>query len=149
MIISRHPGIEKDFKKLKRFPAAVESLQSWERLFSLKGLMETPGINPYPGFGNSKIYKARVVPLKENCGKSKGYRLIFQMLTNESCKLLIFSRHGIYKSEKERGTGKDSLLRPWKGGQDDQLRIYFQKAESSYQDRNGRHQDPWRPDTVF
>jgi len=101
MGINRHPEIKKDFKKLKRFPTPKESLESWERLFCLKGLKETPGIEQYPGFNNIKIYKARVVPLKEKCGKSKGYRLIFQILENDVCKILVFSRHGVYNKEQD------------------------------------------------
>jgi hypothetical protein len=101
MQIIRHFELEQDFKNLKRFPAPMESLEAWERLFCLKGLKETPGINPYPGFGQHKIFKARVVPLQENCGKSKGYRLIFQLLKNETYNILVFSRHGIYGSEQE------------------------------------------------
>jgi hypothetical protein len=101
MEIIRYCDIEKDLKNLKRFPASRESLEAWERLFSLKGLNETPGIEQYPGFGQIKIYKARVIPLRENCGKSNGYRLIFRILEAEKCQFLIFSRHGIYKSEQE------------------------------------------------
>lgn len=76
-------------------------MEAWERLFCLKWLRETPGIDQYPGFGQYKIYKARVIPLKENCGKSKGYRLIFQFLENDEYLILVFSRHGIYGSEQE------------------------------------------------
>jgi hypothetical protein len=67
----------------------------------LKGVQETPGIDPFPGFGGYKIYKGRVVPLRENIGKSKGYRVVFQIIDEENCKVLVFSRHGIYKSEQE------------------------------------------------
>jgi len=101
MQIVRHFEIEKDLKELRRFPAPLQSLESWERLFCLKGIKETTGIKPYPGFGHLRIYKARVVPLKENCGKSDGYRLVFQMIDDENYKILVFSRHGIYKSEQE------------------------------------------------
>ncbi len=101
MQIIRHSEIENDLKRLKRFSAPSESLEAWERFFCSKGLKETPGITPYPGFGQEKIYKARVVPLKENCGKSKGYRLIFRFLRDESYEILAFSRHGIYKNENE------------------------------------------------
>jgi len=101
MEITRHSDIEKDFRDLKRFSAPKESLESWERLFCLKGLRETPGIKQFPGFGRAKIYKARVIPLKENCGKSDSYRLIFQICENEKCKIVLFSRHGIYHSEQE------------------------------------------------
>ena len=101
MEISRHDGILKDFRELRRFAAPHESLDAWERLFCLKGLHETPGIDPFPGFGAAKIFKARVVPLKENVGKSRGYRAIFQMLEEERCVILVFSRHGIYHDEKE------------------------------------------------
>lgn len=100
MEIARHADVDKDFKNLRRFPAAQESLEAWERLFSLKGLKETPGLGQYPGFGSNRIFKARVVPLKENCGRSKGYRLIFQLI-DDKCRILVFSRHGIYKSEHE------------------------------------------------
>lgn len=101
MNIIRHEYIEKDLKKLRRFSAPLESLEAWERFFCLKGLNETPGIDIFSGFGEHKIYKARVVPLRENVGKSKGYRVIFQMINKENYKILIFSRHGIYKTEQE------------------------------------------------
>lgn len=77
MQICRHDDIVKDFKNLKRFSAPEESLEAWEKLFTLKGIRETPGIDIFPGFGSDKIYKGRVVPLKENFGKSKGYRVVF------------------------------------------------------------------------
>lgn len=101
MNVVRHEDIEKDLRNLRRSPAPLESLEAWERLFSLKGLRETPAIDPFPGFGERKIFKARVVPLRENIGKSKGYRVVFQMTDQENCKILVFSRHGIYKSEQE------------------------------------------------
>lgn len=101
MMIQRHCDIEKDLRNLRRFPASIESLEAWERLFCLKGVRETPGIEQIPGFGVLKIYKARVVPLKENVGKSKGYRLIFQIVGEDDYKILVFSRHGIYKTEQE------------------------------------------------
>ena len=101
MNIVRHDNIDKDLRSLRRFPAPLESLEAWGRLFCLKGLRETPAIDPFPGFGERKIYKARVVPLQESVGKSKGYRLIFQMIDEENCKILVFSRHSIYKSEQE------------------------------------------------
>lgn len=111
MRISRHELIEKDFKILKRFPAPAESLEAWERLFCLKGLKETPAVEQYPGFGDRKIFKARVVPLKENIGKSKGYRAVFEMILETECRILVFSRHGIYGSEQElQRLIKDRLL---------------------------------------
>ena len=100
MEIVRHEDIVKDLKNLRRFSAPLESLEAWERLFCLKGLRETPAIDAFPGFGERKIYKARVVPLQENFGKSKGYRVVFQVIDEENCKILVFSRHGIYKSEQ-------------------------------------------------
>lgn len=101
MEIFRHEQIKKDLKLLKRFPAPLESLEAWERLFCLKGLEETTGIERYQGLGHDNIYKARVVPLRENIGKSKGYRMIFKMIKDDACKILVFSRHGIYNDEKE------------------------------------------------
>lgn len=101
MDIIRHDGIEKDLRNLRRFSAPLESLEAWERFFCWKGLRETPSIDSFPGFGARKIFKGRVVPLKENLGKSKGYRVVFQIIDNENCKILVFSRHGIYKSEQE------------------------------------------------
>ncbi len=98
---SRHEDIKKDLRDLRRFPAPLESLEAWERLFILKGIKETPAIDPFPGFGQVKIYKGRVVPLRENIGKSKGYRVIFQEVRELSFKILVFSRHGIYKTERE------------------------------------------------
>jgi hypothetical protein len=99
MEILRHEDIDKDFRKLNRFPAPQESLEAWEKLLLLKGVRETPGINQCSGFGE-KIYKGRVVPLKEKFGKSKGYRVIFQIV-EEKYKILVFGRHGIYKTENE------------------------------------------------
>lgn len=101
MKIVRRENIEKDLRNLRRFPAPLESLEAWERLFFLKGLCEMPAIDPFPGFGERKICKARVVPLKENIGKSKGYRVVFQITSGENYKILVFSRHGIYKTEQE------------------------------------------------
>jgi hypothetical protein len=101
MNIIRHEDIKKDFKNLRRFQAPLESLEAWERLFCLKGICETPAIDQFPGFGERKIYKARVVAMRENFGKSKGYRVIFQMTDAENCVILAFSRHGVYKSEQE------------------------------------------------
>lgn len=101
MEISRHEDIEKDLDNLHHYAAPRESLEAWERLFILKGLRETPGIDQYPGFGLIKIFKARVVPLSENVGKSKGYRVIIQMIEEQAYKVLVFSRHGVYKSEQE------------------------------------------------
>lgn len=101
MQIFRHDDIEKDLKSLKHFSAPKESLESWERLFCLKGIKETTGIDVFSGFGNKQIYKGRVVPLKENLGKRKGYRVVFQTLNEIECKILVFSRHGVYKSEQE------------------------------------------------
>lgn len=101
MDIVWHDGIERDLKRLNGFPAPRESLEAWQRLFCSKGLKETPAIDSYPGFGDAKIYKGRVVPLRENTGKSKGYRVIFQISNVNYCKIIIFSRHGIYKTEQE------------------------------------------------
>ena len=101
MKIIRHEDIKKDLKSLRRYPAPQESLEAWERLFCWKGLSETPAIEAFPGFGDHKIYKVRVVPMRENVGKSKGYRIVFQMVDINCCKIIVFSRHGIYKSEHE------------------------------------------------
>ena len=101
MKLIRHDAFEKDFRDLRRFPAPQESLEAWERLFCLKGIRETPGIDSFSGFGSAKVYKARVVPLRENVGKSKGYRAIFQMLESDCYKILVFSRHGIYHTEMD------------------------------------------------
>ncbi len=101
MEISRHPDIKKDFRALRRFAAPRESLEAWERLFCLKGLRETPAIEQFPGFGHRKIFKGRVVPLQENIGKSKGYRVVFEMCREDKSIILIFSRHGVYQNEAE------------------------------------------------
>ncbi|MFA5800169.1 MAG: hypothetical protein WC840_04385 [Candidatus Peribacteraceae bacterium] len=70
-------------------------------VFCAKGLRETPGINRYPGFGKREIYKARVVPLGEKLGKSSGYRVIFERRGPAVFCILIFTRHGEYKHEKD------------------------------------------------
>jgi hypothetical protein len=77
------------------------SFDAWERLFCLKGLRETPSIDQIPGFGDRNIYKGRVVPLRENAGKSKGYRVVFELHAESACTVLVFSRHGIYHTEGE------------------------------------------------
>jgi len=76
-------------------------LEAWERYFCFKGFQETSGIEQYPGFSGAKIYKAKVVPLKENSGKSHGYRLIFKLISDDEILLVVFSRHGVYTDEKE------------------------------------------------
>lgn len=101
MQIIHHLEINKDLKKLKRFQTPKESLEAWERLFYSKNIKEMPGIKPYPGFGQNKVFKAKVIPLRENCGKSNGYRLVFRILDNDLYEILIFSRHEIYKSERD------------------------------------------------
>jgi hypothetical protein len=101
MEICRHEGIDHDLKKLKRFISAEESLEAWERLFCLKGLKEMPSVDQCARYGERKIYKARVIALRENFGKSKGYRVIFEMTSSELCTVLVFSRHGIYQTEGE------------------------------------------------
>lgn len=67
----------------------------------MKGIKETPAIDQYPGFGAYKVFKARVVPLRENVGKPKGYRVIFRMYDDARCIILVFSRHGIYHDEAD------------------------------------------------
>lgn len=67
----------------------------------MKGIKETPGIDLFSGFGNENVYKGRVVPLRENIGKSKGYRVIFQKISENEFKIIFFGRHGIYKTERE------------------------------------------------
>ncbi len=102
MGILYHNELKKDLKKLgKKFPAPQESLGSWLLLFETKGLAEIHGVDKYPRvFSSHDIYKARVVPVKEKCGKSGGYRLIFE-LRGRDLIILCFSRHGVYKSEQE------------------------------------------------
>lgn len=103
MKVEWHCDIEKDLKSLKRFLTPRESLEAWERLFIAKGLREISGIDSFPGFGMGKIYKARVVPLRENIGKSGGYRVIFQIVEDENCsnedicKIIAFVRKNNYK----------------------------------------------------
>ncbi len=113
MEIKCHSDIDKDLKNLKKCADPLGSLESWERLFLVKGINETPGIDPYPGFGDKKIYKARVVPLKENRGKSDGYRLVFQLISNDCIKLVAYYRHNAGKLKKESkvmGVVKSRLL---------------------------------------
>jgi len=101
MIIQRHSETEKDIKQLsKKFKAPSESLCAWEKLFCVKGLNQTPAIERCNGYGNHQIYKGRVIPLEENCGKSQGYRVVFK-IEGDRCIIIFFSRHGIYKTEQE------------------------------------------------
>lgn len=101
MELIRHEDIDKDLKNLRRFSAPLKSLEAWERLFCLKGIKETPAIEAYPGFGREKIFKGRVIPLQENIGKRKGYRIVIQMMNDSCYMILVFSRHDIYKTEYE------------------------------------------------
>lgn len=39
--------------------------------------------------------------MKENVGKAKGYRVIFQMINADCYKIIVLSRHGIYHTEQE------------------------------------------------
>jgi mRNA-degrading endonuclease RelE of RelBE toxin-antitoxin system len=101
MKIVRHKDLRKDLKVLnKKFRGPDESLEAWILLFEAKGLSEITGVEKYPGFGKHDVYKARIVPLKENVGKSGGYRLLFEM-REDQCILLFYSRHGVYKTEQE------------------------------------------------
>lgn len=99
--IHRHSGITGDLKRLRKFPRPDASLESWEMLFRAKGFRGVPGIDRYPGFGGREIYKARVIPLGENVGKSSGYRLIFEHVTDTTYRVLVFSRHGECRHEHE------------------------------------------------
>lgn len=103
MKIIRHQDLQRDMKVLgKKYPTPEESLESWEMLFEIKGLEEMSGLERYPGFGKNIIYKARVIPKKENVGKSSGYRVIFQ-IKDGSCVILFFYRHTIQKKETKIG----------------------------------------------
>ena len=102
MIISRHPDVERDIRELnKKYSTPLESLEAWERIFSVKGFEFTPGIDRFPGFGGCNIYKARVAPLKENCGKSSGYRIIFRKCDDGNCIVLFLYRHSTVVNEQE------------------------------------------------
>jgi mRNA-degrading endonuclease RelE of RelBE toxin-antitoxin system len=105
--IKCHSDIDKDLKNLKKCADPLGSLESWERLFLVKGIKETTGIDPYPGFGGNNIYKARVIPLKEKCGKSGGYRLIFQVISEGEILLLVYYRHSAGKLKKESDVVKE------------------------------------------
>src|SRR3989338_3599091 len=70
MNVVRHEDVEKDLRNLRRSSAPLESLEAWERFFSLKGVQETPGIDRFPGFSEHKIYKGRVVPFRTGIDKS-------------------------------------------------------------------------------
>ena len=103
MRILRHVKIAEDLDHLKRkskFITPSESLEAWEKLFCVKGLTETPGIDRCGGYGSHQIYKARVVAVEEKGGKSQGYRVIFK-IAGDDCIIIFFSRHGVYKKEQE------------------------------------------------
>lgn len=99
--IHRHSGITGDLKRLRKFSRPGASLESWEMLFRAKGFHGVPGIDRYPGFGEREIYKARVIPLGENVGKSSGYRLIFERVSGNTYRAVVFSRHGQYQHERD------------------------------------------------
>ena len=112
----RLPQIEKDLKALsKRFKSASNDLVHVERLLEVG--YKLPQTDQYTGFGeNHNIFKTRVINTNTNKGKSSGYRLIYEEISNSREKqiLLIFlyDKHTCNNEGKVRIEVKTRLHSP-------------------------------------
>lgn len=91
-----------DIKTLtKKYHRAEESIIRIERLLAAGESL--PQTERYPGFGERKIFKTRLIMLGSNEGKSGGHRLIYEELELKSKRVVILITiysHSIYKDEK-------------------------------------------------
>lgn len=77
--VRRHADIARDLKQLgKRFRTVSIDLLYAERLLATG--ITLPQTNPYKGFGNRVVYKTRVENTSIASGKSKGYRLVYEIV---------------------------------------------------------------------
>lgn len=102
-VVKRHPSIARDLKRLsKRYPSVERDLMYAERLLEAgQTLTQTYA---YPGFGQRRLYKTRVVNTAIPSGKSKGYRMIYEAIVeqgNDGFLLVLLYDHSSYKSELE------------------------------------------------
>lgn len=90
-----------DIKTLgKKYHRAEESIIDIERLLS-SGI-SLPQTDRYPGFGERKLFKTRIIMIGANEGKSGGHRLIYEELELKSNRVIIIITvysHSTYKDE--------------------------------------------------
>jgi len=103
-VCTRISQFEADVKGLgKKFPSVdVDVLYAKRLLEAGKALPQT---FPYPGFGDRKIYKTRVINASLGSkGKSSGYRLVYEEIDKEVGKaivLIMLYRKNEYGDEKK------------------------------------------------
>lgn len=81
--------LEADIKRLtKKFPSMDVDLLYAQRL--LEARESLPQTYQYPGFGNRKIYKTRIINTSlADKGKSSGYRLIYEETNGQANKVIV------------------------------------------------------------
>lgn len=103
MIVRRHSDLVRDVKALgKKYRSVAQDLIYAERLLAIG--QSIPETTPYPGFGIHRIYKTRVVNTSIPYGKSKGYRLIYELVVveeDESLELVFLYDHTTCSDEAE------------------------------------------------
>ncbi len=99
--IKRHPELAKDLKQLgKKYPSVGQDLVYVERLLAIGHSF--PHTDAYKGFGARRLFKTRVENTSVSRGKSKGYRLIYEVVVeedDEGCELLLLYDHNAFKAE--------------------------------------------------
>lgn len=103
MVVRRHPDLARDLKALgRKYRSVAQDLVYAERLLAIR--QSIPETTPYPGFGTHRVYKTRVVNTSIPYGKSKGYRLIYELVAveeNESLEIVLLYDHTTYPDEAE------------------------------------------------
>ena len=99
--IKRHPELAKDLKQLgKKYPSVGKDLVYVERLLAIG--FSLPQTYAYKGFGARRLFKTRVENTSVSRGKSKGYRLIYELIVeedDEGYELLLLYDHNTFKTE--------------------------------------------------
>ena len=88
-VCTRASQLEADIKRLrKKFPSVEQDLLYAQRLLEAGKCL--PQTSPYPGFGNSKIYKTRVINSSLGSkGKSSGHRLVYEEFDKQVGKVIV------------------------------------------------------------
>ena len=98
-LVVDHDSLESDLKPLlKRYPSARENLEQAERLMAA----EKPLLHQtrFPGFGERKVFKGRIVNSDINRGNSSGYRLVWEDV-GEHLRVLHMYAHSDRKRESD------------------------------------------------
>jgi mRNA-degrading endonuclease RelE of RelBE toxin-antitoxin system len=79
----------------KKFKSVETDLLYAVRLLELGQTL--PQTEPYPGFGEHRVFKTRVINTSTDKGKSSGYRLIYEDISNDEEKqillILLYDKH--------------------------------------------------------